>query len=98
LDENSKERFSKERPRPNFSTTQFVYLFWDKRLDDFLHNDFTISTISRFKRLSVFLDDEGTHVVAGLVVVLVVRSVAVRELGALPATAEDALERQKNLH
>ena len=61
-------------------------------------NDFTISTISRFKRLSVFLDDEGTHVVAGLVVVLVVRSVAVRELGALPAAAEHALKRQKKFY
>jgi hypothetical protein len=57
-----------------------------------------VLTISRFQRLSIFLDDEGTHVVAGLVVVLVVGSVAVRELGALPAAAEHALERQKNLH
>jgi hypothetical protein len=57
-----------------------------------------VLTFSRFQRLSVFLDDEGTHVVAGLVVVLVVGSVAVRELGALPAAAEHALKRQKKFH
>ncbi len=78
-------------------TERFYYticLFWDKRLG---YISRFVLTFSRFQRLSVFLDNEGTHVVAGLVVVLVVRSIAVRELGALPAAAEHALERQKKI-
>ncbi len=62
------------------------------------YNSRFVLAISRFQRLSVFLDDQRTHVVAGLVVVLVVGSVAVRELGALPAAAEHALKRQKKIY
>ena len=54
-----------------------------------------MSTIS-FRReagLGALLDDEGANVIAGLIVVLVVRAVAVGELGALPAATEDTLER-----
>jgi hypothetical protein len=48
-----------------------------------------------FSFLGAVLDDKGAHVVTGLLVVGIVRSVTVGKLAALPASAKNTLKPQK---